>query len=107
MTVKNHRTIVGLTVAALSIGAPAASAAGPATGAPPPHGVTYSSIANHQPTEPTGVRVVRVTSSNPGFDWGDAGIGAGAVVALGAIGLGAGVLTSARRHRSDRPATAV
>jgi hypothetical protein len=51
---------------------------------------------------------VRVAASPPaGFDWADAGIGAGAAFALTMIGLGAAVLLSNRRHDHGRPATAV
>ena len=53
---------------------------------------------------PTQVHVVAATS-NPGFDWGDAGIGAGAAFALTMIGLGGAVLLSNRRHAQGRPAT--
>ncbi len=53
---------------------------------------------------PTQVRVVQ-TAPNPGFDWGDAGIGAGTAFALTMIGLGGALVVSNRRHRKDRPAT--
>jgi hypothetical protein len=48
-------------------------------------------------------QVVQV-ESNPGFDWGDAGIGAGAMFALAMIGLGGALVVSSRR-RQDRAAT--
>ena len=50
---------------------------------------------------------VRVAAASPaaGFDWGDAGIGAGAAFALTMIGLGGAVLVSNRRHAQTRPAT--
>jgi hypothetical protein len=52
---------------------------------------------------PPPVRVVHV-SSDSGFDWGDAEIGAGAVVAAGLVGLGS--LIAVRRRRT-RPATTI
>jgi hypothetical protein len=46
--------------------------------------------------------IVRVSSPDGGFDWGDAGIGAaGSTVLLGAGLLGAGMT---RRRRTQRPA---
>ncbi len=47
-------------------------------------------------TPPT---IVRVNASNGGFDWGDAGIGAGAAFALSMIGLGGTLVASQRRGR--------
>jgi len=41
--------------------------------------------------------VVHVTAPSGGFDWGDAGVGAGGMLALILIGVG-GVLTAARRR---------
>ena len=46
---------------------------------------------------PTHVSIVS-TSSDSGFDWGDAGIGAGAGLALSAMGVG-GALLLAGNHR--------
>jgi hypothetical protein len=66
-----------------------------------PHGAQYSSF---QPsTPPSEVQVARV-APNPGFDWGDAGIGAGAGVALTMIGLGGLLVLSSRRNRGEQPA---
>jgi hypothetical protein len=46
------------------------------------------------------------TSSDSGFDWGDAGIGAGAAFAVTAMGLGGGLLLAgSRRERHERAAT--
>jgi hypothetical protein len=50
------------------------------------------------------VRVVEVPAGT-GFDWGDAGIGAGAAFAVTAIGLGGAIAVGSRRHREGRPAT--
>jgi opacity protein-like surface antigen len=69
-----------------------------------PHGVGYSSYDVGKPPTPTsGVNVVRV-ASNPGFDWGDAGIGAAAGFALTMIGLGGLLVLNNRRHRAEQPA---
>jgi hypothetical protein len=44
------------------------------------------------------------SASTGGFDWGDAGIGAGAGFVLTMIGLGGALVLSNRRHRAERPA---
>lgn len=84
----------GLAVAtvALALAAPAASAA--------PVEDMVPSTVNGEPTPaaPAPVRVVQVGADN-GFDWGDAGIGAGGLLALAAIASGA--LVAIR----NRPAT--
>ena|ERR1035438_2615771 len=46
--------------------------------------------------------VVRVVAPGNGFDWGDAGIGAGSTLALTLIGLG-GVLAATNRRRGQTP----
>jgi hypothetical protein len=69
-----------------------------------PHGAQYSSFDVGKPsTPPSDVYVARV-ASNPGFDWGDAGIGAGAGFALTMIGLGGVLALSNRRQRAEQPA---
>jgi hypothetical protein len=45
------------------------------------------------------------STSGEGFDWGDAGIGAGAAFALTAIGLGGALARGSRRQREERAAT--
>jgi hypothetical protein len=45
------------------------------------------------------------TAPGDGFDWGDAGIGAGAAVALTAIGLGGAIALGGRRHREGQRAS--
>jgi hypothetical protein len=45
------------------------------------------------------------TASGDGFDWGDAGIGAGAAFALTAIGLGGAIAVGGRRHREGQRAS--
>lgn len=62
------------------------------------NGRTLNPVVSHtQTTQGSSVRVVR---HNDGFAWGDAGIGAGAAIALLAIVLGGvGVTVSRRAHR--------
>jgi hypothetical protein len=50
-------------------------------------------------TPPT---VVRVIASDGGFDWGDAGIGAGGGFALSMIAVGGALVASQRRSRRTR-----
>jgi hypothetical protein len=100
----NSRWRRGLAVATVvsALGAPAASAApvpnttnGESGGA-----VDYSknsATGDYAPATEAPVRVVQAGADN-GFDWGDAGIGAGGLLALAAIGSGAVV---AIRHRPD------
>jgi hypothetical protein len=47
-------------------------------------------------TRPEAVQV----ESSSGFDWGDAGIGAGAMLGLTVVGVGGAVVLNARRQRS-------
>ena len=80
----------GLAVATVvsALAAPAASAA-------PVEQVIPSTVNGEPSGQPAPVRVVQVGADN-GFDWGDAGIGAGGLLALVAIASGALV---AIRHR--------
>jgi hypothetical protein len=57
------------------------------------------------PSEPSD----STASANPnsGFDWGDAGIGAGAAFAVTMIGLGGLLVVSSRRHRRQGSPAAV
>ena len=50
--------------------------------------------------------IVRVTAPSSGFDWGDAGVGAGAMLALSMLGLSGVLAITRRRHRvaSSSPA---
>jgi hypothetical protein len=50
----------------------------------------------------TVVKVSQPTPSNTGLDWGDAGIGAGAVVGLTLLALGSGLAIVHRRQRAPR-----
>jgi hypothetical protein len=63
----------------------------------------YTPPVSSTPATPAPVRVVQV-SADSGFDWGDAGIGAGGLLALAAIASGALV---AIRHRPAPGHTAV
>ena len=50
--------------------------------------------------------VVRISSPDGGFDWGDAGIGAAGGVAIAMIGIGGALVVSQRRtHHSDTALT--
>ncbi len=66
-----------------------------------------SAAGHHTVTGSTGpgTTVVRVVGSNNGFDWGDAGIGAGSAVALMLLIAGAMfVVTNTRRRASSSTA---
>jgi hypothetical protein len=69
-----------------------------------PHGVDYSAYDVGKPSTPPAEVPVAPVDSNPGFDWGDAGIGAGAAFALTMIGLGGLLVLSNRRQRAEQPA---
>ena len=56
---------------------------------------------------PAPTTIVRVITPAGGFDWGDAGIGAAAGVALSMIGLGGALAVSQRRTRRSRRSAAV
>jgi hypothetical protein len=83
---------LALLLVAAAIAAPTASAL---TDAPP---FTYAAGA----TDAGQVRVVEVPS-DAGFDWGDAGIGAGAALAVALVGLGATLAIVNGRHRDAVP----
>ena len=111
MIYQNHHLTraIALALALGAIIAPAASAD------PPPLRKAEAAIAASQRTAPPPVLpnpdeqvpnarpesvIVRVTAPSAGFDWGDAGVGAGVTLALTLIGVG-GVLAVTRR-RSHR-----
>ena len=123
MTLKQHQfTALGLVLIMAAILAPSASAqpidqVGP--GSLPASSSGESATAprqvlpnpdNQQPAsgsaavDPSTVRLVPA-APNTGFDWGDAGIGAGGAFALTMIGIGGALVLSSRRHRDARPAT--
>jgi hypothetical protein len=95
MTRTRSRTLRGLAVAATvsALAAPTASAL-------PAEVIQAGPDPQDQPSTP--VRVVTV-ETDAGFDWGDAGIGAGSSLALVLIGVGS---VLAVRHRPERSALA-
>ena len=103
MTLKQHRlTLLALALIVAAILAPSAAAR-------PIDQVGPASLAAPTPTRvsspPSQVQVV--SNSDSGFNWGDAGIGAGAVFALTMVGLGGALVIGNRRHHRDaRPAAA-
>ncbi len=56
--------------------------------------------------EATGQAPVQYVGASGGFDWGDAAIGAGAVIALVAIGVGAALLLGFRRSEQAQTSAA-
>jgi hypothetical protein len=97
MTLQYHSLVKPLALVLLTgaVAAPAASAR------------IDTGVSSPQPTPatletslPQTVTVVR----SGGFDWGDAGIGAGAVVALAATGLGARLAVGRHRQVDSRAA---
>jgi hypothetical protein len=96
MAIHNARAAGGLALAALigTVAAPAASAV-PAE--------RFMPSARDDPTDrAVPVRVVQV-EADQGFDWGDAGLGATGVIALGAIGAGAALATRHRPRARNNP----
>jgi len=71
--------------------------AAPAASAAPVEQFMPGTTNGEQSGQPAPLRVVQAGADN-GFDWGDAGIGAGSLLALAAIASGAVV---AIRHRPD------
>jgi hypothetical protein len=69
-----------------------------------PHGVDYSAYDVGKPSTPPAEVPVAPVASNPGFDWDDAGIGAGAGFALTMIGVGGLLVLSNRRDRAEQSA---
>jgi hypothetical protein len=105
MTVATHRisTVLPLALALGAITAPGAEARLDLN--PPARAVHASQpapVRAPHASEPPSVRVVRVAGSS-GFDWGDAGIGAGGMAGLIAIGVGASLAGAGRRSRGGSP----
>jgi hypothetical protein len=102
--VTKTRTAVGL-LAAAAVAAPSAAAmptdSGPqaaiATAGSATDATGGYEFAATPPPAPPAPRIVEVHTSS-GFDWGDAGLGAAAM--LSALGVGAGAVVVARRSRS-------
>jgi hypothetical protein len=68
---------------------------------PRPRWVAAPSLYSNAGTPPT---VVRIVTHHGGFDWGDAGIGAGGMLALTLIGFGGALVATHRRnHRPGTP----
>jgi hypothetical protein len=67
-----------------------------AAGRPVNAGMPTPSVNMVAPTPP-------VQSTDPGFDWGDAGIGAGILLALILLGLGSTLAVVHRRHGAPAP----
>ncbi|HTX32350.1 MAG TPA: hypothetical protein VMD09_13290 [Solirubrobacteraceae bacterium] len=99
MTTRHRITTAAAVAVALAAGAGPAWAF-PAdqtpNGSQVPAGSPYVTGAASAPAAPT---IVRVTPTDAGFDWGDAGIGAGGALALSLVALGGAVLVSGRRGR--------
>ena len=105
MSTNTHRLRRGLALATVvgALAAPAASAAPidpalPGTSGDSPNGQPYggSVTALSPPASSPSPASEPTTVSGDGFDWGDAGIGAAAMLALAAIGAG-GALVVGRR----------
>lgn len=84
-----------------------AASAAPASAKPPAlienNSGPASTQATSQSAPPT---IVRITASN-GFDWGDAGIGAGGGLALAMVGIGGALALSGRRTRRSSRSPAI
>jgi hypothetical protein len=116
---KRATTVLAM-VAASAIGAPVANAqaidpasTGPASEVVSGDGYGFPNLASTGPasevvsgdgygfpSQPTNPIPTAKTSSGGGFDWGDAGIGAAAMLSL--LGLGAGAAVSIRRTRGQQ-----
>jgi hypothetical protein len=96
--IRKHRHLIALALALVVV-----AVAAPSVSASPAEqflGSTAAQPSRDAGAAPAPVRVVD-GSTGSGFDWGDAGIGAG--VALAAIGVGGAVVLTARRRHG--PAT--
>jgi len=62
------------------------------------------SVTRQTETPATPPTVVRVIANDGGFDWADAGIGAGGGIALSMIAAGGALVASQRRNRHTRGA---
>jgi hypothetical protein len=79
-------------------------------------GALAAPAAQAAPIDPTGVDApykvdptpppAEPTVATDGFDWGDAGIGAAAMLAVGAIGAGAALATGRVPRQRDVPQSA-
>lgn len=112
-----RRRVIALVLGVCALAIPASASAAPQSAASQvPHGANYSSVGAIPPqkSEPTVVVLRRdgsqaeptVVSDSPsypgdGFDWGDAAVGAGAAMAL--VALGGAVLFTVRRRPAGLP----
>lgn len=80
----------------LVLGATVPATAGAKPVGPDPAGASFT--IPHTP-------VVRITAPASGFDWGDAGIGVAAGLAIAMLGLGSGLVVSQHRPRRGRDTT--
>ena len=112
---QHHRTatLAALVLALIAIVTPAASAdpqplakaeaamaaAEPSAGTPVVRPNPDEQDSGARPTSVT----VHVTAPSAGFDWGDAGVGAGSILALTLIGLGGGLAVTRRRNHRVPP----
>ena len=106
MTTANRTATTALLVLSLAAtGAPIASAG--SVGAAHHHAAVYSrQDKSLVPSNDTPQAVVRISSPDGGFDWGDAGIGAAGGFALSMLGLGGALVVSqSRTHHSDTAPT--
>jgi hypothetical protein len=121
------RRTSAITLALAAIAAPAASAHGGQAGwvvrpnpdqqaaelaraaaaRPAPTNWVVRPNPDEQYPPPAPTTIVRVITPTDGFDWGDAGIGAAAGVALSMIGLASAVTVSQRRTRRSRGSAAL
>jgi hypothetical protein len=76
-------------------------------GATLPHDSRLRAVAvnSRSSTASTPPAVVRVVTHNRGFHWGDAGIGAGGILAITLIGLGGAITLTHRRRVHDAHAS--
>jgi len=91
-----------------SYGSPSQRSSTPAeSGATLPHDSRPQAVAVHSrsATTSTPARVVRAVTHNGGFHWGDAGIGAGGMLAVTLIGLGGAITLTHRRRLHDAHAS--
>lgn len=101
----NHpvKAALAVVLALCAIAAPAATARVIPT-APACSNCAYGPIADLAYLHPaTGAPATVHVEPQPGFDWGDAAIGAAAGIALSCVGLG-GALTISQRQRQRRRA---
>jgi hypothetical protein len=103
-----HRTattaLLVLSLAATGVPMASAQSAGAAHHPPAVYSRQDKSLL---PSSDSPQAVVRITSPDGGFDWGDAGIGAAGGVAIAMLGLGGALAVSQRRPRRTRQTTSL